>query len=63
MYNDDSNKNVVLTPEYLRSVSPSAHTELSLTKIPLNLFRHSELDCFAMFNEYREKLGDNLLRV
>lgn len=50
MYNTDSNKNIVLTPEYLKDVSPSAHTELTLTKIPVNLFRHSELDNFAMFN-------------
>lgn len=57
LYSVDSKKDVILTEEQALKVSPSAHTELGLNKIPINLFRHTELDVIGAFNEYRKKLG------
>jgi hypothetical protein len=56
LYMEAANKGVILTNETLNEVSPHSHTELNLTRTPLNLFRHSELECIGIFNEYRKKI-------
>lgn len=40
----------------LATVSPSTTLELSLNKMPFNLYRHADLDNFSVFNKYRKKI-------
>lgn len=36
------------------TVSPDANTELSLNKMPIKLYRHSELERLQIFSKYRK---------
>lgn len=63
MYNPDSIKEISLSDELIASVSYSPHTEISLNRLPINLYRHSELESFGIFNDYRTKLARGLLRA
>lgn len=40
----------------LLHVSPSAGTELSLNRVPFNLYRHSECEVFHVFTKYKHMI-------
>ena len=62
MYSPDSVKNVSLSEEMINDLSYSPHTEITLSRLPINLYRHSELDSFCIFSKYRQKLASNLMK-
>lgn len=63
MYNQDTLKEISLTDDVVSSVTYSPHTEITLNRLPVNLYRHSELENLGIFNDYRAKLGRDILRV
>lgn len=47
---------IKLQEKELAELSPSATLELSLNKMPMNLYRHADLDNFGVFNKYRRRI-------
>jgi hypothetical protein len=45
---------VKISEKDIAEISPSATLELTLNKIPMNLYRHADLDQFGVFNKYRK---------
>lgn len=45
----------------MAELSPSAVLELSLNKMPFNLYRHADLDNFGVFTKYRKKIYKDYL--
>ena len=55
------NKEVV-EEKSLAEVSPSSVLELSLNKMPFNLYRHADLDQFSVFTKYKKKIYRDYLK-
>lgn len=55
-YNEDEVNKVNIEQTEIESLTPSAVMEFSLNKMPFNLYRHSDLDSFNVFNKYRKKV-------
>ena len=49
-------ENVPLPEKTALEVSPSPHTELTLNKLPINLHRHTELEIFNVFHDFKHKV-------
>jgi small subunit ribosomal protein S9 len=61
LYNDDEVNKVKIEQKELAELSPSATLELSLNKMPFNLYRHADLDNFSVFTKYRKKIYQDYL--
>jgi hypothetical protein len=55
-YNEDDVNKVKIEQKEIAELSPSSVMELSLNKMPFNLYRHADLDHFKVFNKYRKKV-------
>ncbi len=55
-YAEDNMKKEEVWERELLHVSPSAGTELSLNRVPYNLFRHSECEIFNVFTKYKHMI-------
>ena len=55
-FEEEAVDSVKLSESELVELSPSATMELSLNKMPMNLYRHADLDNFGIFNKYRKRV-------
>jgi hypothetical protein len=55
-YEEEEISSMKLNESELIELSPSATMELSLNKVPMNLYRHADLDSFGIFNKYRKRV-------
>lgn len=55
-YEQEQVDRIKLNENEIAELSPSAVLELSLNKMPMNLYRHEDLDNFGVFNKYRKRI-------
>lgn len=55
-YSEDNVKKEHIHERELLHVSPSAGVELSLNRVPFNLYRHSECEVFNVFTKYKHMI-------
>lgn len=61
LYNEDEVNKVKIEQKELAELSPSSVLELSLNKMPFNLYRHADLDNFSVFTKYRKRIYKDYL--
>lgn len=62
IYSKENVSNQPISERELLHVSPSAGVELSLNRVPFNLYRHSECEVFHVFTKYKHMILKDYLK-